>query len=75
MTTMTMPSQTSSTDLDEATMRDLSSIEERVKAYSLADAIREGSAFTTQAHGWGDGETSACAMTAAVVAARKHGYM
>ena len=41
--------------------------------YSLADAIREGSSITSQACGWGDGE-SACALTAAVIAAKARGY-
>lgn len=43
-------------------------------SYTLADAIREGSQFTTQAYNWGDGET-ACAMSAAVLAARARGYL
>jgi hypothetical protein len=45
-----------------------------VTNYTLADAIREGSTVTTQAHEWGDG-ANACAMTAAVVAARSRNYM
>jgi hypothetical protein len=43
-------------------------------SYTLADAIREGSTVTTQAYNWGDGET-ACALTAAVVAAKARGYV
>lgn len=42
--------------------------------YTLADAIREGCLVSTQEYGWGDGAT-ACAMTAAVVAARSRGYV
>lgn len=41
--------------------------------YTLADAIREGSSVTEQTGGWGNGET-ACALTAAVVAAKARGY-
>jgi hypothetical protein len=43
-------------------------------SYTLADAIREGSKVTTQEYGWGNGDT-ACAMSAAVMAARARGYM
>jgi hypothetical protein len=43
-------------------------------SYTLADAIREGSMVTTQEYGWGNGDT-ACAMSAAVMAARARGYM
>ncbi|QNN99202.1 hypothetical protein SEA_FAUST_105 [Streptomyces phage Faust] len=43
--------------------------------YTLADAIREGSLVTKQAvGGWGNGY-SACALTAAVVAAKARGYV
>lgn len=42
--------------------------------YSLADAIREGSHVTTQAHTWGDGD-NACALSAAVIAARRRDYL
>jgi hypothetical protein len=43
--------------------------------YTLADAIREGSLVTRQKLGnWGDGET-ACALTAAAIAARVRGYL
>lgn len=41
--------------------------------YTLADAIREGSAVTEQAYGWGDGER-VCALSAAYLAARARGY-
>ncbi len=41
--------------------------------YTIADAIREGSMVTTQAFNWGTGE-NACAMSAAVLAARARGY-
>lgn len=43
-------------------------------SYTLADAIREGCQVSEQAYNWGDGAT-ACAMTAAVVAARSRGFM
>lgn len=42
--------------------------------YTLADAIREGGLVTVQAHDWGNGE-SACALSAAVIAARSRGFM
>ena len=43
---------------------------ERAMNYSLADAIREGSTVTDQeVGGWGDGET-ACALSAAALAAK-----
>lgn len=64
------------TDLDEATKHDLSVIELGVLAtgYTLADAIRDGARHTTQVYGWGQG-TSACALSAAVLAARAAGYI
>lgn len=43
-------------------------------SYTLADAIREGSLVTTQEYGWGNGDT-ACAMSAACMAAKARGYM
>ena len=42
--------------------------------FTLADAIREGSSVTTQAVGWGNGET-ACALTGAVISAKARGYV
>lgn len=47
---------------------------ERMTSYTLADAIREGSSVTTQAYNWGNGET-ACALTAAAIAAKARGYL
>ena len=45
------------------------------RPYTLGDAIREGSLVTTHnTSGWGDGE-SACALSAAVIAAKAHGYL
>lgn len=41
--------------------------------YRLSDAIREGSKVSEQAHAWGDGD-SACAMSAAIMAARARGF-
>jgi len=42
--------------------------------YTLADAIREGSSVTEQeVGGWGNG-ARACALTAAVIAAKARGY-
>jgi hypothetical protein len=43
-------------------------------SYTLADAMREGSTVTTQAHGWGSG-ANACALSAARLAARARGYL
>lgn len=42
--------------------------------YTLADAIREGSSVSKQVYDWGNGET-ACALTAAVIAAKARGYV
>lgn len=43
--------------------------------YRLSDAIREGAQFTKQAHGWGDAQHTACAMTSAFTAAKARGYL
>jgi hypothetical protein len=42
--------------------------------YTLADAIREGSSVSEQSYDWGNGAT-ACALTAAVIAAKARGYV
>lgn len=42
-------------------------------SYTLADAIREGAGVSKQAYGWGNGD-NACALTAAVIAAKARGY-
>ena len=44
------------------------------QGYTLVDAIREGSTVTKQAYNWGDGDT-ACALSAAVIAARSRGLV
>lgn len=44
------------------------------KGYTLADAIREGATVTEAATGWGTGY-SACALSAAVIAARSRGHL
>lgn len=44
------------------------------QGYTLADAIREGSQVTEQAHAWGTGAT-ACALSAAYLAARARGFI
>lgn len=44
------------------------------EGYTLADAIREGARVSEQAYGWGDVD-SACALTAAFVAAKSRGYV
>ena len=41
--------------------------------YTIADAIREGSKVSDQAHDWGTGDT-ACAISAAYIAAEARGY-
>lgn len=43
-------------------------------SYTLADAIREGAGVTEKAIGWGNGD-SACALTAAAIAAKARGYV
>lgn len=60
----------------ERLTEDLGAIELGVltEGYTLADAIREGSQVSAQAHNWGDGD-SACALTAAFVAAKSRGYV
>jgi len=60
--------------LDDETKADLGEIELKAMEYSLADAIREGSTVSDQAYNWGDGDT-ACALTAAVIAAKSRGYI
>jgi hypothetical protein len=63
-------------DLDEDTKALLGEIDMKVRTgYTLADAIREGSTVSRQeVGGWGNGE-SACALTAAAIAAKARGYM
>jgi hypothetical protein len=53
---------------------DLAQIEEKVTTnFTLADAIREGSGVSEQAHNWGKaGE--ACALSAAFISAKARGY-
>lgn len=43
--------------------------------YRLSDAMREGSKFTKQSVGWGDGAETACALTAAFIAAKGRGFL
>lgn len=62
-------------ELDELLKADLGQIEVSVlTSYTLADAIREGCLVTKQEFGWGKGDT-ACALSAAVIAARRRGYL
>lgn len=42
-------------------------------SYTLADAIREGCQVSEQIGNWGNG-AEACALTAAVIAAKARGY-
>lgn len=62
--------------LDAETVEVLKEIDMKVQTqgYTLADAIREGSTVSKQAYNWGNGE-SACALSAAVMAARARGLM
>jgi predicted hydrocarbon binding protein len=43
--------------------------------YRLSDAIREGSKYSKQSRGWGDGKETACAMSAGFMAARARGFL
>lgn len=62
-------------ELTETLKRELGEIELNVMQYSLSDAIREGSRVTEHCQGgWGNGE-SACALTAALIAAKARGYV
>ena len=63
-------------DMDLDTKAMLAEIDMHVMTgYTLADAMREGSTVSKQNVGdWGDGET-ACALTAATIAAKARGYM
>jgi hypothetical protein len=47
---------------------------ERSVTLTFGDLIREGSQSTTQAFGWGNGET-ACAVSAAYLAAKSRGLL
>lgn len=47
---------------------------ERAASYRLSDAMREGAEFTSKAVGWGSGE-SACALSAAYIAAKARKYV
>ena len=62
-------------ELTETLRSELGEIEMGVLTnYTLADAIREGCKVSEQAHNWGDGDT-ACALSAAVIAAHARGFM
>lgn len=72
--TLTRP-EVDTPELTDERKAELAEIELGVIAnYTLADAIREGSKSTTQAIGWGDGK-SACALSAAYIAASQRGYL
>lgn len=59
----------------EALRADLAGIEEEVTlGVSVADLIRRGASETVQADGWGSGET-ACALSAAGLAAKALGFI
>ena len=62
--------------IDSQTAEMLGDIEHNVTTkYTLADAIREGATVTSQANGWGDGKETACALSAAGIAARARGLV
>jgi hypothetical protein len=46
----------------------------RMLTFTLSDAIRMGSSVTEQSYDWGDGNT-ACALSAAAIAAKAVGYI
>lgn len=54
--------------------KELEVIELESMQYKLSDAIREGSTVTSQAYTWGNGDT-ACALSAAALAAKARGYI
>lgn len=59
----------------EALRASLAGIEESVVTQvSISDLIRQGSAETVQANGWGE-DDSACALSAAALAAKALGYI
>jgi hypothetical protein len=62
-------------ELSDLMKQELGEIELGTMEFTLADAIRRGSAVTShQVGSYGNGAT-ACALTAAVVAARAVGYL
>lgn len=66
---------TTTTELDERIKADLAEIDFSVAStVHLADLIRAGSKSTTQARNWGAGE-SACALSAAALAAKNLGLI
>lgn len=66
-----MPSTVTETDVIDT----LRATELRVvTAYTLADAMREGSTVTVQVRDWGAGDR-ACALSAARIAAKARGYL
>jgi hypothetical protein len=46
-----------------------------IAKFTLADAIRNGCEGTKQSVGWGDGEATGCALTTAVIGAKRAGYL
>lgn len=68
-------STTTEQSIDLTTTADLAAIEENVLTrVHIADLIRQGSATTIQADGWGAGG-EACALSAAALAAKGLGYL
>lgn len=62
--------------LDEDTQKMLGEIDMKVRtSYTLADAIREGSAVSEQAYTWTTPEGSMCALSAAIASAKSRGYL
>lgn len=74
MSTITAGTRTQD-EVVEALRTTLSGIEESVVTQvSIADLIRKGASETTMAKGWGDAD-SACALSAAGLAAKALGYI
>jgi hypothetical protein len=68
--------ETKADELSELMKADLANIELDLltKPYSLADAIRDGIKVTKKARCWGS-ENSACALSAAAIAAKSKGLI
>lgn len=64
-------------EISQTLQAELGEIELNVLArpFTLADAIREGAGVTTQAYNWTNTDGGACALSAAVLSARAHGYI
>lgn len=77
METETMTDTTTTIVPDEAMVDELGVLElETLTSFTLADAIREGSKHVKHVRrSWGNGETTGCALTTALVGAKKVGWI